>query len=40
MKSILIADEVYKIISNDAKRRKLTVEELVQVVLKREYKIK
>ena len=40
MKSILIADEVYKVTSNDAKKRKLTVDELVQVVLKREYKIR
>jgi hypothetical protein len=40
MKRILIADNIYRALSADAKRRNLTPEEVVEVLLKREYKIK
>jgi len=40
MKSVLIPDAIYKYLMNDARKRKLTPDELVQVILKREYKLK
>jgi len=40
MKSVLIPDSIYKYLTNDARKRKLTPDELVQVILKREYKLK
>jgi predicted DNA-binding ribbon-helix-helix protein len=40
MKEISIANALYKALENDAKRRRLSVDELVAVILKREYKIK
>lgn len=40
MKSVLIPDSIYKYVSNDARKRQLTTDELVQIILKREYKIK
>jgi hypothetical protein len=40
MKQISITDSAYRALSNDAKRRKLKVEELIDIILKREYQLK
>jgi hypothetical protein len=40
MKQVLITDTSYKALSADAKRRKLSVDELLAIILKREYKLK
>ena len=40
MKQVLITDTSYKVLSADAKRRKLTPDELVEIIIKREYRIK
>lgn len=40
MKQVLIADTSYKALSADAKRRKLSPDELIEIILKREYKLK
>lgn len=40
MKQVLIADATYKALDADAKRRKLSVNELLEIILKREYKLK
>jgi hypothetical protein len=40
MKEVSIANALYKVLENDAKRRRLSVDELVAIILKREYKIK
>jgi len=40
MKQVLITDTSYKALSTDAKRRKLTPDELIEIILKREYKLK
>ena len=40
MKQVIITDTSFKALSNDAKRRKLSVDELLEVILKREYKLK
>jgi len=40
MKSIIIADHIYKALANDSRKRRLTVDELIEIILKREYKLK
>lgn len=40
MKNIQITDTAYKALSNDAKKRKLSAEEAIDIILKREYKLK
>lgn len=40
MKKLLITESTYKALSNDAKQRKLTPDELNEIILKREYKLK
>lgn len=40
MKQVLVTDISYKALSNDAKQRKLTPNELIEIILKREYKLK
>jgi hypothetical protein len=40
MKKAEIADQVYKLMAADAKRKGLKVDELIDVILKREYKVK
>jgi hypothetical protein len=40
MKQLAISDNSYKALLNDARKRKLTPDELVEIILKREYKIK
>lgn len=40
MKQVLITGTSYKALSIDAKRRKLTPDELIEIILKREYKLK
>ena len=40
MKTIKVQDATYKILNDDAKRKKLSIEELLEVIIRREYKIK
>jgi len=40
MKNISISDTLFRALSNDARKRQLTPEEVIEVLLKREYKIK
>lgn len=40
MKNLSVSDAVYRALFNDAKKRNLTPDEAVEVLLKREYKIK
>ena len=40
MKNIQITDTAYKALSTDAKKRKLSPEEAIDIILKREYKLK
>ena len=40
MKQVSLTDTLYKALHNDAKRRKLSIDELLEIILKREYKIK
>ena len=40
MKKVILADAIYRAVSNDAKKRNLTPDEVVEVLLKREYKLK
>jgi len=40
MKTIKVQDATYKTLNDDAKRKKLSVEELIEVIIRREYKIK
>jgi hypothetical protein len=40
MKQVSLTDASYKALYNDAKRRKLSTDELIEIILKREYKIK
>lgn len=40
MKNISIHDAIYRVLSNDAKKRKLSPEEVLEIILKREYKIR
>ena len=40
MKQISITDSSYRALLNDAKRRKLKLEELIDIILKREYQLK
>ena len=40
MKQLSIADDSYKALLTDARKRKLTPDELIEIILKREYKLK
>jgi len=40
MKQALITDTSYKALLSDARKRKLTPDELIEIILKREYKLK
>jgi hypothetical protein len=40
MKKILITDASHKVLNADAKKRKLSVDELVEIIIKREYQLK
>jgi len=40
MKNISISDTLFRVLSNDARKRQLTPEEVIEVLLKREYKMK
>lgn len=40
MKQISISDSAYRALCNDAKRRKLKLEELIEIIFKREYQLK
>lgn len=40
MKQVLLTDASYKALYTDAKRRKLSTDELLEIILKREYKLK
>lgn len=40
MKNTLISDKAHKALSDDAKRRRLSPDELLEIILKREYKLK
>jgi hypothetical protein len=40
MKQLSITDNSYKALLNDARKRKLTPDELIEIILKREYKLK
>lgn len=40
MKKVLIRDSTYRVLSADAKKRALTPDELIEIILKREYKLK
>ena len=40
MKQISITEANYRALYNDARRRKLSVEELIEIIIKREYKLK
>jgi len=40
MKQVSLADASYKALYNDAKRRKLSIDELLEIIIKREYKLK
>lgn len=39
MKKVLITDGTYRALSTDAKKRALTPDELIEIILKREYKL-
>jgi hypothetical protein len=39
MKQVSITDNSHKALLNDARKRKLTPEELIEIILKREYKL-
>jgi len=40
MKQVSLTDALYKELHNDAKRRKLSIDELLEIIIKREYKLK
>ena len=40
MKQITIPEVFYKALYTDARKRKLSVDELVEILIKREYKLK
>ena len=40
MKQVSLTDILYKTLCNDAKRRKLSIDELLEIIIKREYKLK
>jgi hypothetical protein len=40
MKQVSLTDASYKALYNDAKRRKLSIDELLEIIIKREYKLK
>ena len=37
---VSLTDASYKALYNDAKRRKLSIDELLEIIIKREYKLK
>ena len=40
MKKVLISDKLYRVVDVNAKKSGLTPDEMVEVLIKREYKIK
>ena len=40
MKYLTISEAYYRALYNDARRRKLSVDELIGIIIKREYKLK
>jgi len=40
MKKLIVSEATYRALSNDAKKRNLTPDELNEIILKREYKLK
>lgn len=39
MKKVLLPDNVFKVVLNDARKKGLTADELVSILIQREYKL-